>query len=113
MLEQSVGNPYFLHLILPLIVTLNGIGHLVVTLPSDSYVLPACYWMYSVVNVPILFTKRPFPLWRVSAAIHFVNGFIYSQTIGRIWMFRRNEEEKISEKKGEELEAFMIERKAI
>lgn len=47
MLDKTIGNKWFLHLALPLVVTLNGWAHLHAVIPADTYWLPAAYWSYS------------------------------------------------------------------
>lgn len=47
MLDKTIGNKWFLHLALPLVVSLNGWAHLHAVIPADTYWLPAAYWTYS------------------------------------------------------------------
>ena len=136
-LDRTIGNRYFLHIVLPLVVSLNGWAHMNAVLPSDTYWLPGAYWAYSMsasisngfdshpaVSLPLLVKTRPRSVWQIGSAIHFVNGFLYSQVIGHIWRcdqpslgtslrharMRKQAEEKQLLTEGEELEAKFIKR---
>lgn len=46
-LDKTIGNKYFLHILLPSIVGLNAWAHLNAILADDTYWLPGAYWVYS------------------------------------------------------------------
>lgn len=54
LLDKSIGNKWFLHLLLPAVVGLNGWAHMYAVLPTDTYWLPAAYWTYSVGACPLI-----------------------------------------------------------
>jgi len=101
-IASSFGNPWFLHVVMPLAITANGVAAVALPSPHDSYLLPAVYWIYSLGCVPLVGKTKPFKGWRASMAIHIVNGFIYSAAMAGIY----REQSKLSNvlKATEELE---------